>query len=71
MREFPDRVLLVDDEKDFCAVLSHLMTREGVESLMAHDGETALKIVRLREPDLLILDVIMPGINGKIGRAHV
>jgi two-component system nitrogen regulation response regulator GlnG len=64
MREFPGRVLLVDDEKDFCAVLSHLMNREGVKSLMAHDGETALKIVRLREPDLLILDVIMPGING-------
>jgi len=58
------RVLIVDDEKDFCKILFHVIRREGFAPLVAHDGETALEMVRAGIPDALLLDVKMPDIDG-------
>jgi DNA-binding NtrC family response regulator len=58
------RVLIVDDEADICLMLSHLMEREGFISLVAHDGEIALKMIALKKPDLLLVDIKMPGMDG-------
>jgi len=58
------RVLIVDDEVDICLMLSHLMEREGFISLTAHDGEMALKMIALKKPDLLLVDIKMPGMDG-------
>ncbi|MBN2140877.1 MAG: sigma-54-dependent Fis family transcriptional regulator [Desulfovibrionaceae bacterium] len=58
------RVLIVDDEADICLMLSHLMDREGFISLTAHDGEAALKMIALKKPDLLLVDIKMPGMDG-------
>jgi two-component system nitrogen regulation response regulator GlnG len=58
------RVLIVDDEKDFCEILFHVIRREGFAPLVAHDGETALEMVRAGMPDALLLDVKMPGLDG-------
>jgi two-component system nitrogen regulation response regulator GlnG len=58
------RILIVDDEKDFCDILLHLLKREGFSPLVAHDGETALEMTRAGMPDALLLDVKMPGIDG-------
>jgi DNA-binding NtrC family response regulator len=58
------RVLIVDDDRDISALLSVLMNKEGLTSMMAHDGETALRMVPVARPDMLLVDVKMPGIDG-------
>ena len=58
------RVLIVDDDRDISALLSALMNKEGLTSMMAHDGETALRMVPVARPDMLLVDVKMPGIDG-------
>ena len=58
------RVLIVDDDRDISALLSALMNKEGLTNMMAHDGETALQMVPVARPDMLLVDVKMPGIDG-------
>jgi two-component system nitrogen regulation response regulator GlnG len=58
------RVLIVDDDQDICLMLSALIQEEGWTSMAAPDGETALKMMPLEMPDLLLVDVNLPGING-------
>ncbi len=58
------RILIVDDEKDICGLLSHLMESEGLTPLVAYDGERALKMVHCEAPDLLLLDYKIPGVDG-------
>jgi FixJ family two-component response regulator len=58
------RVLIVDDDQELSAMLSALLQREGLISLVAPDGETALEMVPAARPDLLLVDVKMPGIDG-------
>jgi DNA-binding NtrC family response regulator len=58
------RVLIVDDEKDFCDILFHVVRRQGFAPLIAHSGETALEMIRAGMPDALLLDVKMPGMDG-------
>ena len=58
------RVLIVDDDRDISALLSALMNREGLTNMMAHDGETALRMVPVARPDMLLVDVKMPGLDG-------
>lgn len=58
------RVLVVDDEKSICAFMSALLAQRGHETRSAHSGEDAVHIARSGWPDLIILDLIMPGIGG-------
>ncbi|RJR36942.1 MAG: response regulator [Deltaproteobacteria bacterium] len=58
------RVLIVDDDQELRAMLAALMHREGLISLVAPDGGTALEMVPVAGPDLLLVDVKMPGIDG-------
>ena len=58
------RVLIVDDEKDIRDLLARLVGREGYEPHVAADGEEALQKVGAAAPDVMLLDVKMPGLNG-------
>jgi DNA-binding response OmpR family regulator len=58
------RILIVDDESQNVEVLRRLMTRLGYDVLTASDGESALESVVRDRPDLVLLDVNMPGIDG-------
>ena len=58
------RVLIVDDEEGIRQILSRLLHREGYETLVASDGEAALALIRREVPDVLLLDVRMPGLGG-------
>lgn len=58
------RVLIVDDEKDIVEIISYNLEKEGFSTLKAYDGEAALKSVRTQKPDLLILDLMLPKMNG-------
>lgn len=57
-------VLVVDDETVIADSLSAILTRNGIAAMTAYDGETALGIARLIPPDLLLTDVMMPGMSG-------
>jgi len=58
------RVLIVDDDRDMTSLLSTLMHKEGLTNMVAHDGETALQMVPVARPGMLLVDVKMPGIDG-------
>jgi DNA-binding response OmpR family regulator len=58
------RVLIVDDEPDILLMLRVNLEAEGYETAMAADGETALERVRQEQFDLMLLDVMMPVMDG-------
>ena len=58
------KILVVDDERAVRESLRRALTLEGYDVDMAADGEEALETVRRAEPDALILDVLMPGLDG-------
>jgi CheY-like chemotaxis protein len=60
----PSKVLLVDDEREFVQTLSERLQVRDVGSAVAYDGESALSMVAEDEPEVMILDLKMPGIDG-------
>src|SRR5437660_7050918 len=58
------QVLVVDDEPMLRNLLSRLLRMEGYEVLEAEDGQAAIEIVRASEPDLVLLDVMLPARDG-------
>ena len=57
-------ILVVEDEEDILALIHYNLTREGFRSTCATSGEEALRLVRKDPPDLVILDLMLPGIDG-------
>lgn len=60
----PSKVLLVDDEREFVQTLSERLMMRDMGSAVVYDGESALNLVREDEPEVMILDLKMPGIDG-------
>lgn len=60
----PEKILIVDDEQQNREVLRRLMIRLGYEAITASDGDAALRSIGTDRPDLVLLDVNMPGIDG-------
>ncbi|MEA3470141.1 MAG: response regulator [Thermodesulfobacteriota bacterium] len=58
------KILIVDDEKDIVDLISYNLEKEGFSALKAYDGEMAIKLAREKRPDLMILDLMLPGIQG-------
>jgi two-component system alkaline phosphatase synthesis response regulator PhoP len=58
------RVLVVDDEPDVIEILSYNLTKENCEVFKAYNGEDALVSARSIVPDLIIMDIRMPGMSG-------
>jgi len=64
------RILIVDDEPDLLSVLRFGLEAEGFEVLEAADGERGLDLARTERPDLLVLDLMLPRMDGyKVCRA--
>ncbi|MBN1687532.1 MAG: response regulator [Candidatus Omnitrophica bacterium] len=59
------KILVVDDDKDFAQLLRHDLTQKGYQVEEAYDGEEGLKRIHEDPPDLVILDVRMPGLTGE------
>lgn len=60
----PGYVLIIDDDKDICDLLSHLLEKAGYETQQGYDGDMAIKLLSQREPDVLLLDSIIPKHSG-------
>jgi two-component system phosphate regulon response regulator PhoB len=58
------RILVVEDEPDIAEVLAYNLGREGFEVEVEPRGDTALETLRRRPPDLLVLDLMLPGLDG-------
>lgn len=62
--EAPPRILVVEDEETLLFTIAHNLKREGYEVLTAARGDDALRLARERNPDLIVLDVMLPGVDG-------
>ncbi|HNW94587.1 MAG TPA: response regulator transcription factor [Anaerolineaceae bacterium] len=60
----PEKILVVDDEISLQETLAYNLTREGYQVEVAGDGNQALHLARTSKPDLVILDVMLPGLDG-------
>ncbi len=58
------RVLVVDDDREIVRLVRTYLEQNGYEVLVAYNGETALHILRRERPDLMLLDLMLPGRNG-------
>jgi len=58
------RILIVDDDENIAELISLYMTKECFETMMVHDGESALTAIDTFEPDLMLLDIMLPGMDG-------
>ena len=60
----PQKILLVDDEAGFAELLRDLLTMDGYEVEVAHDGEEGLSKLSTFTPDAIISDIVMPRLSG-------
>ena len=58
------KILIVDDEQKIVDLLVHNLTREGYNTIEANDGQTAINLALEKRPDLILLDVMLPRIDG-------
>jgi DNA-binding response OmpR family regulator len=58
------RVLVVDDDRKLCGLLSAYLSTTGFEVFTAGNGDDGLRLLRAEEPDLVVLDVMLPGMDG-------
>ena len=58
------KILVVDDEQSIVDVLTYNLIKAGHQPVVAREGETALRLARAERPDLVILDLMLPGIDG-------
>ena len=59
-----DKVLIVEDEQTLLETLEYRLRRQGYEVCTASDGTTAVEVARQEQPDLIVLDVMLPGLDG-------
>src|SRR5687768_9426714 len=59
-----ERILLIEDEPDIAEVLQYNLEKEGSHVDVARRGDTGLEVVRKDNPDLILLDLMLPGIDG-------
>jgi len=64
MSPLKPRVLIVEDDPDLLVVLRVNLTAMGVEPILAGDGRTAISRIEAERPDAVVLDVMLPGIDG-------
>jgi two-component system, OmpR family, phosphate regulon response regulator PhoB len=60
----PAKILVVEDERDIAALISYHLTKEGYRVRTAESGDEAIRSVKAERPDLIVLDVMLPGLSG-------
>ena len=66
------QILIIDDNKDICDLLAHLLEQAGYKTQQGYNGKTAINLLSQCEPDLLLLDSVIPEPNGMavLAKAH-
>lgn len=64
MAELEKKVLIVEDDKDFLWILKQGFTGKGFSVVFAEDGAEGLKMAELEKPDLILLDILLPKMDG-------
>lgn len=59
-----EKILIVDDEKDIVKMLDYNLQKEGFKTVLSYDGEEALDLAIAERPKLILLDLMLPGIDG-------
>jgi two-component system phosphate regulon response regulator PhoB len=57
-------ILVIDDEKDLIELVRYNLEKEGFDVIAATDGQSGLEVVKKHRPDLVVLDLMMPGLDG-------
>ncbi len=65
------KVLVVDDEEQMCFLLKRMFEKNGLLAMMAQDGESAIEKFKKEDPDIVVLDVLMPGLSGRETMLHM
>ena len=58
------KIAMIDDEDDFCELMKIELESEGYEVCMVSDSDKGLQLVKDEQPDLILLDIMMPGLDG-------
>lgn len=58
------KILVVDDDTNICELLRLYLEKEGYETVLANDGEAAVEAFRAHSPDLILLDIMLPKLDG-------
>src|SRR5688572_13045152 len=64
MRRMNPRILVIEDEKDIVRLLKYNLEKEGYSVLAAGDGQAGLDLARKEKPDLILLDLMLPKMDG-------
>ena len=64
VRKTPARILVVEDERDIAALVAYHLTKEGYRVRTTEGGQEALEAVSAEKPDLMVLDLMLPGFSG-------
>ena len=67
----PDKILIVDDFKEYVGLLEKRLRSEGFETAAVYEGGSALEKAKAEKPDLILLDIMMPGVGGTETRAQL
>ncbi len=59
-----EKILIVDDDKNICELLKLYIEKEGFSSVMAYDGLAAVNLAKTENPDLILLDIMLPKLDG-------
>ncbi|MBD3155145.1 MAG: response regulator [Candidatus Aenigmarchaeota archaeon] len=65
VRIMNEKIMVVDDEENFLELVTKVLRRKGFEVVAAQDGMECLEKIREEKPDLILMDMMMPGMNGK------
>ena len=65
------KILIVDDSQTQVQSLIKILTKNGHETITAVDGDSAVSVAREELPDLILMDVVMPGLNGFQATRHI
>lgn len=59
------KILIVDDDDNILELIKSVLEQEGYDVIKAHNGEECLELLKTIKPDLILLDMMMPGMDGK------
>ncbi|MBA3648512.1 MAG: response regulator transcription factor [Chitinophagales bacterium] len=71
MTELQPRILIVDDEIDILEFISYNLEKQGYKTTVAKDGLEAIRLAKILKPDLILLDIMMPNLDGFSTAEHI